>query len=208
MLLPPLVPYCPSYSVGNHSFFSWEHPFLATSRNQKVSEDTEFQNILGTSLILEMKLTVAEASLVKHSEAQYVKHPPANAANLGLIPGSGRSPGVGNGNPLQYACLKTLMDRGAWWATVYAVTKNWTQLSNWTTTRAKIHFINWLWNIHLESRRDPSLSSSLPSWPSAATSAQLLLVKGKPPVSGWALSGEGDAQHPVCRPMLSLVLRG
>ena len=42
-----------------------------------------------------------------------VKNPPANAGDAGSIPGSGRSPGVGNGNPLQYSCLENLTDRGA-----------------------------------------------------------------------------------------------
>ena len=53
-----------------------------------------------------------------------VKNLPANAGNLGdaiLIPGSGRCPGEGNGNPLQYSCLKNPMDRGAWQATVHGV---------------------------------------------------------------------------------------
>jgi len=45
-----------------------------------------------------------------------------------LIPGSGRSPGEGNGNPLQYSCLENLMDRKAWWATVHGVAKSWTRL--------------------------------------------------------------------------------
>ena len=49
-----------------------------------------------------------------------------NAGDLGLIPGLGRSPGEGNGNPLQYACLEHPMNRGAWWATVHRVTKSWT----------------------------------------------------------------------------------
>ena len=53
-----------------------------------------------------------------------------NARNLGLIPGSGRFPGEGNGNTLQYPCLENSMDRGAWQATVHGVTKNQTQLSN------------------------------------------------------------------------------
>ena len=44
------------------------------------------------------------------------------------VPGSGRSPGGGNGDPLQCSCLENPMDRGAWWATVYAVVKSWTQL--------------------------------------------------------------------------------
>ena len=43
---------------------------------------------------------------------------------MGLIPGLGRSPGEGNGNPLQYSCLGNLTDRGAWWATVHAVTES------------------------------------------------------------------------------------
>ena len=58
-----------------------------------------------------------------------IKNSPANAGDLrdvGLIPGSGRSPGGGHGNPLQYSCLENPMDRGAWRATVHGVTKNWT----------------------------------------------------------------------------------
>ena len=52
-----------------------------------------------------------------------VKNPPANAGDMGLIPGLGISPGGGNGNQLQYSCLGYPMDRGAWRATVYGVTK-------------------------------------------------------------------------------------
>ena len=50
-----------------------------------------------------------------------VKNPSANGGDVGLIPGSGRSPGEGNGNPLQHSCLGNLMDRGAWWVTVHGV---------------------------------------------------------------------------------------
>ena len=49
-----------------------------------------------------------------------------NAGDVGSVPGSGRSPGEGNGNPLQYSCLEHPMDRGAWQATVHEVAKNWT----------------------------------------------------------------------------------
>ena len=49
-----------------------------------------------------------------------------NVGDPGSIPGSGRSPGEENGNPLQYSCLGNPMDRGAWWATVHGVTKSWT----------------------------------------------------------------------------------
>ena len=49
-----------------------------------------------------------------------------NVGDLGWIPGLGRSPGEGNGHPLQYSCLENSMDGGAWWATVHGVTKSWT----------------------------------------------------------------------------------
>ena len=52
-----------------------------------------------------------------------VKNLPANIGDMGLIPGLGRSPGEGNGNPLQYSCLGNSMDRGAWWAAVHGVAK-------------------------------------------------------------------------------------
>ena len=52
-----------------------------------------------------------------------VKNLPANVGDASLIPGSGRSAGVGNGNPLQHSCLVNPIDRGAWRATVHGVTK-------------------------------------------------------------------------------------
>ena len=52
-----------------------------------------------------------------------IENLPANAGDAVLIPGSGQSPGEGNGNPLQYFCLGNLMDRGAWRATVLAIIK-------------------------------------------------------------------------------------
>ena len=57
-------------------------------------------------------------------------NPPASSGDAGLIPGSGRSPGEGNGNPLQYSCLENAMERGAWWATVHGVTESQTRLTN------------------------------------------------------------------------------
>ena len=62
-----------------------------------------------------------------------VKNILANAGDErdgGLIPGSGRSPGEGNGNQLQYSCLENAMDRKAWWATIQGVAKSWTRLNN------------------------------------------------------------------------------
>ena len=60
------------------------------------------------------------ASLV----AQTVKSSACNAGDPGSIPGTGRSPGEGNGNPLQYSCLENSMDGGAWWATVHGVAES------------------------------------------------------------------------------------
>ena len=57
-----------------------------------------------------------------------------NAGDPGSIPGLGRSPGEGNGNPLQYSCLETFMDGGAWWATVHRVAKSQTRLTDFTFT--------------------------------------------------------------------------
>ena len=66
------------------------------------------------------------------------KNPPANAGdarNVGSVPGSKRSPGVGTGNSFQYSYLENSMDRGAWWATIHRVTKSLTRLSVHTHTR-------------------------------------------------------------------------
>ena len=63
-----------------------------------------------------------------------VKNLPANAEDVGLIPGLERSPVEGNGNLPQYSCLGNPMDRGAWWATVHRVAKSQTRLTNETAT--------------------------------------------------------------------------
>ena len=68
--------------------------------------------------------------------APVVKNLPTDAADMrdvGLIPGLGRSPGEGNGNPFQYPCLGNAMDRGAWWAAVHRAAKSWTGLMTHTS---------------------------------------------------------------------------
>ena len=65
-----------------------------------------------------------------------VKYLPANGGDIrdaGSIPGSGRSPGGGHGNPLHYSCLENPMDRGAWQAAVHRVAKSWTCLKQLST---------------------------------------------------------------------------
>ena len=66
----------------------------------------------------------------RNTVAQLVKNLPAMQETWGSIPGSERSPGEGNGNPLQYSCLKNPMDRGAWQATVHGVAKVGHDLAN------------------------------------------------------------------------------
>ena len=67
-----------------------------------------------------------------------VKASACNAGDQGLIPGLGRSPGEGNGNPLQHSCLENPMDGGAWKATVHGVTKSWIRLSEFTSLNLDI----------------------------------------------------------------------
>ena len=67
--------------------------------------------------------------LANYSCGSVVKNLPANAEDTreaSSVPGSGRSPGGGNGNLLQFSCLDNTMDRGAWWAIVYEIKKSWT----------------------------------------------------------------------------------
>ena len=67
--------------------------------------------------------------LVSFPGVSEVKASVCNAGDLGSIPGLGRSPGEGNGNPLQYSCVENPMNGGAWWATVHGIAKSWTWLS-------------------------------------------------------------------------------
>ena len=73
---------------------------------------------------------VSEQQLLLYGYLTVGKESACNAGDPGSLPGSGRSPGEGNGNPLQDSCLENPMDRGALWATVHGVTKGQTQLSD------------------------------------------------------------------------------
>ena len=88
-----------------------------------------------------------------------VKASACNAGELGSIPGSGRSPGKGNGNPLQYSCLEKPMGGGAGWATVHGVTKSQTRLSNFT-----FHFKSSPGSIQGPSHRPECLPSGQTNW--------------------------------------------
>ena len=71
-----------------------------------------------------------------------------NVGDTGSIPGSGRSPGESNGNPLQYSCLGIPIHRGAWWATVRGVANSWTWLSNF---HSLIWFHQWCFPLYLKT---------------------------------------------------------
>ena len=75
------------------------------------------------STFIHLVLTTLQSGFIA-STGSDGKASACNAGDLGLIPGLGRSPGEGNGYPLQYSCLENSMDGGAWWATVHGVTKS------------------------------------------------------------------------------------
>ena len=83
-----------------------------------------------TNALLGRKIMCMCASCMGLPGGSDVKESARDSGDRGSIPGSGRSPGEGNGNPLQYSCLGNPMDRGAWRATVHGVAKSWTRLSN------------------------------------------------------------------------------
>ena len=90
-----------------------------------------------------------------------VKNPPANAGDVDLIPGLGRSLGGGNGSPLQYSCLESPMDRGAWRAIVHGVAKSWSWINDKTITMTTWKF-PYASVFSLVSRYESRLSTQTP----------------------------------------------
>ena len=86
--------------------------------------DMQFFALISSLIVLCLENTMGFPGGSVGKESAY------NAGEADSIPGSQRSPGKGNGNPLQYSCLENPMDRGTWWATVHEVTNSWTWLSN------------------------------------------------------------------------------
>ena len=131
-----------------------------------------------------------------------VKNPPANAGgtrDTGSIPGLGRSPEGGNGNPLWYSCLKNSMDRGTWQATVHGVTKSWTQLSNWAWE---------LGNRFRDQKKQENLKAAILSFLGSSWEKTKRGIKSNPPKSKHVLGGRGvpptSALLPTCVfPLLS-----
>ena len=94
------------FKTLSFSIYFYVSIYLAVSSQMQQAE----------SLIFEAAYQIFPCSSVGKESA-------CNAGDLGSIPGLGRSPGEGNGNPLQYSCLENPMDRGAWWATVHGVAR-------------------------------------------------------------------------------------
>ena len=93
-----------------------------------------------------------------------VKNPPANAGDsreAGSIPGLGRSPGVGNGNPLQYSCLENSTDRGAWWDMVHGLVKS----QAWLSTHSTHKTTTYLFHLNQSSAIPPLPSPYPPAHP-------------------------------------------
>ena len=84
----------------------------------------------GNSVTLYVNLLISEID-IRLPRWLSSKESAASAGDAGSVPGSRRSPGGGNGNPLQYSCMGNSMDSGAWLATVHGIAKSWMGLSDW-----------------------------------------------------------------------------
>ena len=104
--------------------------------------------LLDISDIAKKKKCLLKIPILNSQVAPVVKNPPANARDareVGSIPGLGRRPGEGNGNPLHYSCWEKSMGRGTWWAIVHEVTKSQTQRSTHTQQSRNFHsLVVWL----------------------------------------------------------------
>ena len=116
--LPSTMSLC--WNTGRMQFKDW---VTKTKKKRKLCQQP---NSPGNHVTL-LKAKVFTLSFPGASDS---KQSACNVGDLGLIPGSGRSSGEGNGYPLRYSSLENPMDRGAWWATVHGVTKSQTWLSN------------------------------------------------------------------------------
>ena len=105
--------------------------------------------LAGSAVMDEWLISILQMSKLRFCLPQWLSgkesaYNAGEAVDSGLIPGSGRSPGGGNGNPLQYSCLGNSMDRGAWWATVPGVTQSWIWLKQLSMHANRFRDTNWL----------------------------------------------------------------
>ena len=125
-----------AYRNSNYSYSSWCFRTVVLEKTLESPLDCkEIQSVNPKGnqswIVIGRTVAEAEAPLLWHMmwRARWLpcssvsKESACNTGDLGSIPGSGRSPREGNGNPLQYSCLENPMDRGAWWATVHVVAR-------------------------------------------------------------------------------------
>ena len=122
--------------TGTHSHLHWHSPWIAQSGGGVLSSEEQ------DSVQYMLTAGEQEAATCRRSASVYLslargflggsdgEESAPSAGDLGSVPGLGRFPGKGNGNPLQFSCLENPMDRGAWWATVHGVSKSQTELSS------------------------------------------------------------------------------
>ena len=119
-------------------------------------------------LLLTMCFLLSALPCIGFPGGTVVKNSPASAGiirDMGLIPGLGRLPGEGNGNPLQYSCLENPMDRGVWRATVHGVAKSWIRLRT-QCTHTDLHWLDSLvLGLSVPQALLPWISLSLPLSP-------------------------------------------
>ena len=122
----------------------WTEVFIGDGREKKrgtMSHHFDISNSQKTGIKI-LLIAIEHLQFIEHllyirrgfPDGSEVKASACNAGDPGSIPGLGRSPGEGNGNPLQNSCLENPMDGGAWWATVCGVAKSRTWLSDFTFT--------------------------------------------------------------------------
>ena len=121
---------------------TWKQFWVTTTKPKKLAEFSCRSNLIWTHLNVNLFLFFyflvktqrhqlpSQVKPTLYTGGSNGKESACSAGDLGSIPGSGRSPGEGNGNPLQYPCLENSTDRGSGWATAHGVAKSQTQLSN------------------------------------------------------------------------------
>ena len=124
--------------------------------------------VLQTSVMLHLRTSVSGPSCLPAGSE--VKASACSAGDLGLIPESGRSPGEGNGNPLQYSCLENPMEGGAWWATAHGVAKSRTRLSGFPSLHLNHYYPKYLKDVfpvitQLLPSQKPGVQHHLPFFP-------------------------------------------
>ena len=126
--------------------FHWPHKSLWLCGFQKTGKFLEIgvQDHL-TSLMRNIHVIKKQQNRALNNWWFKIKAFACNAGDPGSIPGLGRTPGEGNGNPLQYSCLENPMDRGAWWAPVHGISMSGTRLRGFTFTfRPKLYSVTLL----------------------------------------------------------------